>query len=183
MVQVFIGREGLAQDEWSAEELGRHGFRDLEEAKKGIGPLAFLVILFFALLVATAGMSVSRVGLFRPVEVLNGYWSTSGVKVERVKLGELVTGHVTLQSLGKFEGEIVLRIRVDIRFWFDKDIVTQRLQVSLKPGEEKEFRLDFRPDRSSAGDMRGYFIEIDFGLIHGKWTMPSAYPPRLIVTT
>jgi hypothetical protein len=167
-----------------AEDLRKHDLlRRLEEAKRGIGPLAFLVVLFFALLIATAGMSVSRVGLFRPVEVLDGYWSVSGVKAERVRLRELVTGHIMLHSLGKFEGEIVLRIRADIRLWFDKDIVTQRLRLSLQPGEKKEFTLDFRPDRSSAGDMRGYFIEIDFGLIHGKWTMPSSYPPRLIVTT
>lgn len=157
------------------------GLPAIDKAKKGAGPLTFLIILLIALLITTAGGYVARVSLFRPVEVLEGYWSVSDIRVERAKLGDPVAGHVVLHSLGRFEGEIVFRIRADIRFWFDKDISTRRIRMALSPGEVREVELDFRPDRASAEDTRGYFLEVDFGLVHGKWTMPRGYPPRLVV--
>lgn len=153
----------------------------IDGAKKGAGPLTFLIILLIALLITTAGGYVARVSLFRSVQVLEGYWSISNARVERAKLSDPVTGHVILHSSGRFEGEIVFRIKADIRFWFDKDILTRRISMALTPGEVRDVELDFRPDRPSAGDIRGYFLEVDFGLVHGRWTMPRGYPPRLVV--
>jgi len=150
--------------------------------KRAIGPLVFLVILFVAFLIATTATFVFRFGLFHSLDVLDAYWSVSGQRVQQARVGELVTGYVVLQSWQRFEGDIVLRIRADIRLWLDKDVVTQRFVVALRPGEKREFTLDFKPAQASAGDVSGYFIEVDFGFFQPKWTMPTSYPPRLIVT-
>lgn len=151
-------------------------------AKKAIGPVVFLVVLFVALLMATTATFVVHFGLFRSLDVLDAYWSVSGQRVERARVGDPVTGHVILHSRERFERDVVLRVRVDIRFWLDKDVATQRFYVVLRPGESREFELDFKPALASAGDINGYFIEVDFGFSRGKWTMPGSYPPRLIVT-
>lgn len=151
-------------------------------AKRAIGPLVFLVILFVALLMTTTATFVFRFGLFHSLDVLDAYWSVSGQRVQQARVGELVTGHVVLQYREKFDGDIVLRFRADIKLWFDKDVVTQRFVVALWSGEKREFTLDFKPAQASAGDISGYFIEVDFGFFHRKWTMPASYPPRLTVT-
>ena len=151
-------------------------------AKKGIGPIVFLLVLFIALLLASTTTSMVRVGLFRSLDVMEAYWTVSDQRVERAKVGEHVTGHVTVLSRERFEGDIVVRIRVDVRLWIDKDVITQRFQVTLRSGESEEFRLDFMPTWASAGDINGYFIEVEFGFSRGRWTMPDYYPPRLIVT-
>lgn len=155
--------------------------RKMMQARNGVGPVAFLIVLFLILLAATMATFVMRFSLLRPLDVADAYWSISGQKVDRARVGNIVTAHVVLHSRDKFEGEIVFRIRVDIRFWLDKDIVTQRFHAVLLPGESREFKLDFKPAQASAGDINGYFIEVDFGLSRGKWTMPPTYPPRLIV--
>jgi len=151
-------------------------------AKRAIGPVVFLVILFVALLMATTATFVFRFGLFHSLDVLEAYWSVSGQRAQRARVRELVTGHVVLQSREKFEGDIVLRIRADIKLWLDKDVVTQRFVVALRSGENREFTLDFKPAQASAGDINGYFIEVNFGFFREKWTMPDSYPPRLVVT-
>ncbi len=151
-------------------------------AKKAAGPVVFLVVLFVALLIATTATFVVRFGLFHSLGVLEAYWSVSGQRVERANVGELVTGHVVLHSRERFEGDIILHIRVDVKFWLDKDVITQRFYVTLRSGESREFKLDFKPTQASVGDINGYFIEVDFGFSRGKWTMPDSYPPRLIAT-
>lgn len=151
-------------------------------AKKAIGPLLFLLVLLVALLLATSVAFVARIGFLRSLDVLEAYWSSSGRRVERAKVGEQVTGHVVVHCRERFEGDIVLRIRVDIKFWVDKDIVTQSFHVALLSSASREFALDFKPAQASAGDINGYFIEVDFGFSLEKWTMPNSYPPRLMVT-
>jgi len=153
----------------------------MRQARKGLGPMAFLVILLFALFIASVGSFVANVFLFQPLEVSDAYWTVLGFRAERVRVGEQVTAHVVLYSRGRFEGDILVRIRVDINLWFDKDMATQRFYIATRSGEVKEVTLDFKPNRPSAGDVNGYFIQIDFGF-SGKWTMPDSYPPRLIVT-
>jgi len=150
--------------------------------KKAIGPVVFLAVLFAALLMATMAALVVRVGLFHSLDVSEVYWSVSGKRVERAKVGELVTGHVVLHSRERFDGDIVLRIRVDVKFWLDKDVVTQRFYLALRPSESRDFTLDFKPSQASVGGATGYFIEVDFGFSRGKWTMPASYPPRLVVS-
>jgi len=153
----------------------------MKRARKGIGPMAFLVILLFALFIASLGSFVANVILFRPIEVSEAYWTVSGFRAERARVGEQVTAHIMLYSPGRFEGDTVVRIRVDINLWFDKDIATQRFHIATRSGEVRELTLDFKPNRPSAGDVNGYFVQVDFGF-SGKWTMPNSYPPRLIVT-
>jgi len=143
--------------------------------------MAFLVILLFALFIASLGSFVANLLFFQPVEVSDAYWTVSGLRTERARVGEQVTAHVALYSRGRFEGEILVRIRVDINLWFDKDMATQRFYVASRSGEAREVTLDFKPNRPSAGDINGYFIQVDLGF-SGKWTMPNSYPPRLIVT-
>jgi hypothetical protein len=156
-------------------------FRAIKRARKGLGPIAFLVILLFALFIASLGSFVANLLLFQPIEVSDAYWTVSGLRAERARVGEQVTAHVTLYSRGRFEGEILVRVRVDINLWFDKDMATQRFYVASRSGEVREVTLDFKPNRPSAGDINGYFVQVDFGF-SGKWTMPNSYPPRLIVT-
>jgi len=150
--------------------------------RSAIGPVVFLVILVVVLLMTTMASFVVRFSLFRSLDVSEVFWSISGQRVERAKVGELVTGHVVLHSRERFDGDIVLRIRVDVKFWLDKDVVTQRFYLALRAGESKDCAFDFKPAQASAGAITGYFIEVDFGFSRGKWTMPSSYPPRLIVT-
>jgi len=182
MIYVFINPNHcltrVACEELSGRNPVYKGIRD----KQAMGPVAFLVILFAALLIATMATFVVRIGLFHSLDVSEVYWAVSGKRVERAKIGELVTGHVVLYSRERFDGDIVLRIRVDVKFWLDKDVVTERLYLALRPGESRDFALDFKPAQASAGSITGYFIEVDFGFSWGKWTMPASYPPRLIVT-
>ncbi len=80
----------------------------------------------------------------------DAYWSVAGQRVERVKVGEPVTAHVLLRSQDRFDGDFIIRVRVDRVFRFDKDIATQRLYVVLRPGVDEEFKLNFRPPLASA---------------------------------
>jgi len=167
---------------WLRELIGldplRRGLRD----RSGIGPIIFLVILFAAFLVTSMGALLVRSAIFRSLDVSDAYWSISGQRVQRAKVGELVSGHIVVHSWGRFDGDIVLRIRLDVKLWLDKDVATQRFHVTFRPGESREFTLSFRPSQASVGEIGGYFIEVDFGFIRGRWTMPSSYPPRLVVT-
>ena len=135
-------------------------------------------------LVACAGIAfINKEGLFRTIEVADAYWSVSGSKVERARVGELVTGHVLLRARQRFAGEIDITIKANIRFWFDKSVALQRLRLDLQSMEVKEMKLDFRPTAASSGSSAGYHIDVGFGFPWGAWTMPNAYPPRLVVSS
>lgn len=154
---------------------------------RAMAPFPYVLILIVALFVAAAASLVgfgllARLPVFRSIDVVDAYWSVAGQRVERVKVGEPVTAHVLLRSQDGFDGDFIVRIRVDLAFRFDKDITTQRLYVVLRSGVDEEFELGFRPPLASAGHVNGYFIEVDFGFIRGSWTMPDHYPPRLIAT-
>lgn len=182
MIYVFIGANCCLTYVVCEELSGRNPVYKALRDKNAIGPVVFLVILFAALLIATMATLVVRIGLFQSLDVSEVYWSVSGKRVERAKVGELVTGHVVLYSRERFDGDIVLRIKVDVKLWLDKDVVTERLYLALRPGESRDFTLGFKPAQASAGSITGYFIEVDFGFSQGKWTMPPSYPPRLVVS-
>ncbi len=53
--------------------------------------------------------------------------------------------------------------------------------ISLRGDEKTEIELAFTPDKASMGNLRGYFVEVDFLVTEAEWVMKNSYPPRLRV--
>ena len=143
-----------------------------------------------------------RYGLPR---IKEGYWEVNRERVTEAQKGQEVKAHIIVSTTNfssiehdKVEGTITMRIKKDLRFWFDQEYAKKTWDIQLTPGETIDLELPFTPDETSGITLKGYFIEVTFS---GKYVYPDnivsdkpvkwddgsegamkdAYPPRLFV--
>ena len=155
------------------------------QASKGQILIIILLVLFG--LVVISGLISIFSGRDRAAPTIKeAYWVVDGQKASTSSLGEEVEAHVVIQAVEQYSGSIVVKIRKDIRLWFDSDFTVVTTPVNLAGGDEKTIEIAFTPDEASHGNvtgLRGYFIEIEFKTTRTTWKMENSYPPRLTVTT
>jgi len=108
-------------------------------------------------------------------------WQSGGKNVTSISLGQEVETQVTIQAIEQYTDSVVIKVRKDIAYWFDSDYATKTFPVSLASGQTTLLSVTFTPDEASEGNMRGYFVEIDFSGTGSTWIMDGSYPPRLQV--
>jgi len=148
--------------------------------RRGVVPIILILISIFVLVVLFGLFISGRFFLPRPA-VTDVYWTAEGERVYTVQVNAKVKAHVFLATGTEFSGEIVIKIKRDLRFWPDSELTRQTFSVSMAPDSVREFTMEFYPDRTSQGQVRGYYVEVDFPFGHGRWTMENTYPPRLNV--
>jgi len=152
--------------------------------RKAIIPLIVIAIILMLVVFAIAGFYfVARRYMLRPV-VTEAYWASGWLRQRHVYVAyvdEQVVACVVLAAREATEGDVTLRVRMDIKYWLDKDYATKMFHVRLSKGESVTLEVDFRPSQPSTGRLRGYYMQVDFESWVGKWTMPNSYPPRLTV--
>jgi hypothetical protein len=154
----------------------------LNRGQKNSGQVIILIILVLLGLVLIFALFSSISPRVRP-SVPQAFWTIDNQRVTNAAVGQLVTAHVVVAATEEYVGSIVLKIRKDIRLWFDSDFQMSTIQVDLKGGQQHEIEIQFTPDQASGGSLRGYFIEVDFKATGNSWVMENSYPPRLEVTT
>lgn len=150
------------------------------------GQILILIILVILGFIVVSGL----ISIFSGREastpiVKEAYWIVDGQKASTSSLGQEVEAHVVVQATEQYSGSIVVKVRKDVRLWFDSDFSVDTVPVDLAGGDEKTIELSFTPDEASRGGLtglQGYFIEIEFRATRTTWTMENSYPPRLTVT-
>ncbi len=146
--------------------------------RKGETFLGSILMLLFLLLVFAALVTYS--GMIRPSPIVDeAFWLAGEEKVSTVHIGSKMEAHVVIRATGEYVGSVVVKIRKDIAFWLDKDYAIMTEPLSLRGDERTELALAFIPDKASTGNLRGYFIEVNFLVTRAKWVMENSYPPRL----
>jgi hypothetical protein len=149
--------------------------------RKGQILIFIVLILIFAFVVIALFSGGFGGGKSAPA-VLESYWSVGGRRdTTAVVVGESVEAVVVIKPSEQYVGSVVLKVRKDVQWWFDKDYAVATVPLDLRGGVERELSLEFVPDEASGGSLRGYFIEVEFSAVGATWTMDSAYPPRLEV--
>jgi len=149
-------------------------------AKRGQAFVIFLIVLLaVVLLFAVLPMQSARLRATPAVQQV--FWRVDGESVTSAFLGEDVEAHIVLEAAEEYVGSMVIKVRKDISYWFDSDYSIKTFPVDLVGGKATELELAFVPDQVSQGRLRGYFVEVDFSVLHTNWVMESSYPPRLIV--
>lgn len=116
--------------------------------------------------------------------VKEAFWLVDGQQATTAGLGDEVKAHVVIQATEEYVGSVVVKVRKDVRLWFDSDFTVSTIPVNLAGGEEKTVEISFTPDEASRDGLtglRGYFIEVEFRATRTTWTMENPYPPRLTV--
>jgi len=116
--------------------------------------------------------------------VEEAFWLVDGQQVPAAGLGDDVKARVVIQATEEYVGSVVVKVRKDVRLWFDNDFTVSTTPVNLASGEEKTIEISFTPDEASRGGLtglRGYFIEVEFRATRISWVMENSYPPRLTV--
>ncbi len=147
--------------------------------------LIIVLLIIFGFIVISGLISIfsGRDGS-APV-VKEAYWLVDGQRGSTCSLGQEVEAHLVVQATEQYTGSIVVKIRKDVRLWFDSDFAVDTIPVDLSGGDERTIELTFTPDEASHGSitgLQGYFIEIEFHGTRATWTMENSYPPRLTVT-
>ena len=143
--------------------------------------LILILIVVLAIIVAFALLSIHEGQVRSTPQVQEAFWQVNSHTVTNTTVNNEVEGHIIIKATEDYDGSIVLKVRKDISWWMDSDYSTKTMPVSLKAGQTTELELAFTPDQASAGNLRGYFIEIDFSALRTKWIMENTYPPRLRV--
>jgi len=146
----------------------------------------FILLVLLGLIVISALISSYTVRVRAAPIVKEAVWLVGGQRVSTADLGEEVEAHVVIQATEAYEGSIVVKIRKDVKVWFDSDFAISTLPINLAGGDEKIIEISFTPDEASRGGLtglRGYFIEIEFKATRTTWVMENSYPPRLTVQT
>jgi len=149
-----------------------------QQALKGQILILALVILLGLVLIFVVLSGVSVRVRAAPI-VREAFWRVDDQRVTSARLGEKVEAVIVVRATEEYVGSIVVKIKKDIAFWPDSDYHIATIPVSLSGGEEKEIKIAFTPDEASSGNLRGYFIEINFQVTKTTWTMENSYPPRL----
>jgi len=143
----------------------------------------FVLILIFAFVVF-ALLSPNFGGRKPAPSVLEAYWRVDGRKVTSASVGDSVEAVVVIKPSEQYVGSVIVKVRKDVSWWFDRDYAVATVPVDLRGGAERELTLEFVPDEASVGrvgSLKGYFIEVEFSAVGASWSMDSAYPPRLEV--
>jgi hypothetical protein len=113
--------------------------------------------------------------------VQDSYWVVSAKRSSVASVGQEVEAHVIIETKEEYIDSVVVKIRKDISYLPDADYATKTIPVDVKGGQTADLEIAFTPDQTSIGNLRGYFIEVDYSALHTNWVMNDAYPPRLIV--
>lgn len=151
------------------------------KAKKGQIFIIILIILVIVVVLFVALPMFEARHKSSPL-VQQVFWKVNGSNVTSCYLGEEVAAHIIIKGTEEYSGSIVVKIRKDTTFWFDTDYTVKTFPVNLPGGQTSELVTTFAPDEGSAGQLRGYFVEVDFLTTNSDWIMESSYPPRLKVT-
>ena len=146
--------------------------------------LIFIVLILIFAVVVFALLSPNFGGGKPAPSVLEAFWRVDGQRVTSATVGDSVEAVVTVQASEQYVGSVILKVRKDVSWWFDKDYAVATVPVDLRGGAERELVLEFVPDEASVGrvgSLKGYFIEVEFSAVGASWSMDSAYPPRLEV--
>jgi len=150
------------------------------------GQILIIILLILFGLVVVSGLISIFSGRDRAAPIVKeAYWVVDGQKASTSSLGEEVEAHIVIQAVEQYADSIIVKIRKDIRLWFDSDFTVITTPVNLAGGDEKTVEIAFTPDEASHGSvtgLRGYFIEIEFKATRTTWKMENSYPPRLTVT-
>lgn len=148
--------------------------------RKGEAYLGSILVLL--ILVSVFAVLFTRYVRVKASPIVDGaFWLTDDQKVTTAYIRSKVEAHVVIRATGEYVGSVVVTIRKDIALWLDKDYAVVTAPVSLSGGEKTEITLDFVPDETSVGRLRGYFVEVGFSVTKTKWVMENSYPPRLAV--
>ncbi len=109
------------------------------------------------------------------------FWQVNNQNVTNVLLGQEVEVHAVVGATEQYAGSVVVKVRKDIAYWFDRDYSIVTFPLNLAGGHTTELELTFSPDEATQGRLRGYFVEIQFSATGKKWVMEDSYPPRLEV--
>jgi len=153
--------------------------------RKAVIPIIVIAIIFILVFALASFYLLARRYTSRPI-VAEAYWASRLFKQRHVYVAymdEQVVACVVLAATEATEGDVTFRVRMDIKYWLDKDYATKMFHVRLSKGESATLELEFRPSQPSSGRLRGYYVQVDFESWVGKWTMPGSYPPRLTVLT
>ncbi len=153
--------------------------RRRQSAEGQILILTLLVLIALVLIFGVISMFSARTRA--APQVLETFWTRRDQLVTVVTLGDGVAAHVIVQAKEEYVGAIVVKIKKDVRLWFDSDYGISTIPVNLKGGDQKAMAVELTPDEASAGSLRGYFIEVEFKVTRTRWTMENTYPPRLTV--
>jgi hypothetical protein len=162
--------DGLKESEFVLNARGRKG------------QILIFIVIILILAFVVFGLLSAFFGGGRPVpSVLEAYWQVGGRRVTSTFVGAEVEAVVVIKPSEQYVGSVIVKVRKDISWWFDKDYAVSTVPVDLRGDVERQLTLEFVPDEASGGSLRGYFIEVEFSAATASWSMDSAYPPRLQV--
>jgi hypothetical protein len=151
--------------------------------RRGIGFVLIIIIIIIAIVVAFALVSIRSTQLGSTPSVQDAYWVVAGKRSTVASVGQEVEAHVIIRAKEEYIDSVVVKIRKDISILPDTDYATKTIPIDVKGGQTTDLEVTFTPDQTSTGNLRGYFIEVDYSALHTNWVMNSAYPPRLTVQT
>jgi len=146
------------------------------------GQIFIIVLIVLLIIVVVFVVFSARSSQVSSAPVVQGvFWQLNGGNVTAAHVGDEVEAHAVVKATQEYAGSVVVKIRKDVAFWLDSDYSVKTIPVNLTAGQATELVLDFAPDQASEGNLRGYFVEIDFQTTHTSWNMENSYPPRLTV--
>jgi hypothetical protein len=151
--------------------------------RRGIGFILIVIIIIVALVVVFTLVSIRSTQLGSTPSTQDSYWVIAGKRSAVASVGQEVEAHVIIEAKEEYIDSVVVKIRKDISIWPDADYATKTIPVDVKGAQTTNLEVTFVPDQTSAGSLRGYFIEVDYSALHTNWVMDNAYPPRLTVQT
>ena len=146
--------------------------------------LVFIVLILIFAFVVFALLSPHFGGGKPAPSVLEAFWRVDGQRVTFASVDDSVEAVVAVRASEQYVGSVIVKVRKDVSWWFDRDYAVATVPVDLRGGVERELALEFVPDEASVGrvgSLKGYFIEVEFSAVGASWSMDSAYPPRLEV--
>lgn len=147
------------------------------------GQIFIIVLIVLLILVVVFIVFSARSSQVSSAPAVQGvFWQLNSSNVTAVHVGDEVETRVVVKATQEYSGSVVIKIRKDVAYWPDSDYSVKTLPVSLNGGQATELMLSFVPDQASGGNLRGYFVEVDFSASHTSWTMENSYPPRLNVS-
>ena len=144
----------------------------------------FIVLLIILVIVVVLFVALPMIGSRSRSTpfVRQVFWSVGGRNVTSCFLDQEVEVHVIIESVQQYTASVVIKIRKDVALWFDSDYAAKTFPLDMPGGQSTELVVTFAPDEASEGQLRGYFVEVDFLMSNSNWIMENSYPPRLTVT-